>query len=92
MPPTVTQLAFRNPRRAEIDPLVGREDELEPSAVLSDGSSEELAQNGRGVKRAPPRAAGSFPCLGARIRALCASELFGKSFSIFQIGVIRRCQ
>ncbi len=40
MPPTVTQLAFRNPRRAEIDSLVGREDELEPSAVLSDGSSE----------------------------------------------------
>jgi hypothetical protein len=27
-----------------------------------------------GVKRAPQRAAGSFPCLGARIRALCAIE------------------
>ncbi|MBV9268102.1 MAG: hypothetical protein JO061_18180 [Acidobacteriaceae bacterium] len=37
-------------------------------------ASEEPAQNGPGNKRAPQRAAGSFPCLGARIRALCASE------------------
>jgi hypothetical protein len=39
----------------------------------------ELAQNGLGVRRAPQRAAGFFPCLGARSRALCAllAELHG---------------
>ncbi|MBV9085325.1 MAG: FixH family protein [Acidobacteriaceae bacterium] len=33
---------------------------------------EEPAQNGRSVERAAGRAAGFYPCLGARSRALCA--------------------
>jgi len=38
-------------------------------------STGEAAQNGHGVKRGPQRAADSFSCLGARIRALCATEI-----------------
>jgi hypothetical protein len=33
---------------------------------------ERLAQNGRGVKRAPQRESDSFTAIGARSRALCA--------------------
>jgi len=41
---------------------------------VSHGALKEPAQNGRGIKRAPQRVAGSFRCLGARIRVLCASK------------------
>ena len=43
--------------------------------------SQKRAQNGRGVKRTPQRTAGSFPCLGVRVRDLCAIRKLAKSAS-----------
>ncbi|MBV9268457.1 MAG: ABC transporter ATP-binding protein, partial [Acidobacteriaceae bacterium] len=50
-----------------------------------DRSTEEPTQNGPGIKRAPQRAAGSLPCLGARIRALCAAKEFRRVRSKIQL-------
>ncbi len=38
------------------------------------GAIEELAQNGRGIKRASLRSGDFLDCLAARSRALCASK------------------
>ena len=54
------------PKSAEV-PLLSGGAGIRP--VLA---SEEPAQNGQGVERAPQRAPGFFPRLAARIRAFCA--------------------
>lgn len=42
----------------------------------------QLAQDGRGIELAPPRAAGSLHCLGARIRVLCAKCIAAVAFVV----------